>query len=80
MEAAPPPSRMSLRPCPGYTAPKPWGPWASVSSYSSKPQGYYGPQVVMKFASPDNHVLFAVTAGDRNDASYRMTFVPLSWP
>jgi hypothetical protein len=61
-----------------YEAPKPWGPWTRIGSKEFEPQGYYSPQICPKFTSPDGRRVFAITAGNWNDASvYRLTVVPL---
>ncbi len=60
-----------------YEAPKPWGPWTKIGSHEFWPQGYYTPQICPKFTSKDGRRLFAITAGDWNDARfYRLTIVP----
>ncbi len=61
-----------------YESPKPWGPWLKIGSHRFSPQGYYGPNVCLKFAANRGRRVFAVTAGDWHDHSvYRLTLVPL---
>jgi hypothetical protein len=62
-----------------YLAPKPWGPWAKLSSHRFSPQGYYSPQVCPKFNRDGGKGLFVFTAGDwTNPEVYHLTVVPIS--
>lgn len=59
-----------------YESPRPWGPWTKISSYESRPSGYYSPQVCPKFQTSDHVVAF--TAGNwDNPKDYRLTVIPL---
>jgi hypothetical protein len=61
-----------------YQSPKPWGPWTKISSHRFAPQGYYGPNICLKFTTNHGKRLFVVTAGDWNNHSvYRLTLVPI---
>jgi hypothetical protein len=60
-------------------APHPWGPWRSVGTYTSTPEGFYCPNVCPKFTSKDGSRLWVFTAGDwTNGDAYRLHVVPIT--
>lgn len=60
-----------------YFAPRPWGPWRKVGSHRFYPQGYYNPQVCLKFTSQDGSLIQILTAGDFNAGKFPLACVSL---
>jgi hypothetical protein len=61
-----------------YEAPRPWGPWKQVYSYTWKPSGYYCPAICPKFQSPERIYVFTAGSGtDVNGSTYCLTAVPI---
>jgi hypothetical protein len=61
-----------------YVAAHPWGPWHIVGSHQFYPQGYYNPQVCLKWSSPDGSLIRVLAAGDFNAGTFPLACISLS--